>query len=220
MQFELGHDKRNISDDDLLSDLRRVASEQPDGRLKQRAYRNTGKYGVTTIIRRFGSWNVAIKSANIGVTIERDISDEKLFSALYNLWAIVGRQPNYSEVRRPASAFHVSTYERRFGSWRRALEAFVAYAGSNSEDTSTGQLAAGDNAYVPRRTSRHPDLRLRFKVLQRDHFRCCACGASPSVTPGVLLQIDHINPWSKGGETRLENLQTLCSDCNQGKTNH
>ncbi len=31
--------------------------------------------------------------------------------------------------------------------------------------------------------------------------------------------IDHIKPWSKGGETVLENLQTLCATCNLGKSN-
>lgn len=59
---------------------------------------------------------------------------------------------------------------------------------------------------------------LRYKVLKRDHFRCCACGASPAKDPTVELHIDHIVPWSKGGETTLENLQTLCSKCNLGKS--
>jgi 5-methylcytosine-specific restriction endonuclease McrA len=31
--------------------------------------------------------------------------------------------------------------------------------------------------------------------------------------------VDHIVPWSKGGETILENLRTLCSKCNLGKGN-
>jgi len=31
--------------------------------------------------------------------------------------------------------------------------------------------------------------------------------------------VDHITAWSNGGETILENLQTLCSDCNLGKSN-
>jgi hypothetical protein len=218
MRFELSHDKRNISDIDLLSDLCRVASEQPEQKVKQRTYKELGKYGVTTIIRRFGSWNAAVKAADIEMTVERNIPDEKLFSAVYDLWVTLGRQPNYSEVRSPACPFHITTYERRFGSWRQALEVFVSYA--NSADMTPPPLVAGLHGAASRRTSRSPDLRLRFKVLQRDQFRCCACGASPSVTQGVLLQVDHINPWSKGGETVIRNLQTLCSACNQGKTNH
>jgi len=30
-------------------------------------------------------------------------------------------------------------------------------------------------------------------------------------------QIDHINPWSKGGRTKIENAQLLCSSCNISK---
>lgn len=61
--------------------------------------------------------------------------------------------------------------------------------------------------------------KLRYTVLKRDNFKCCACGASPAKDPSVELHIDHIIPWSKGGETVLENLQTLCSRCNIGKSN-
>lgn len=217
MRFELSHDKRNISDDDLLSDLRRVASQQSEQQVKQRTYKDHGRYGVTTIIRRFGSWNAAVEAAGLETTVERNIPDKKLFSALYDLWISLGRQPNYSEVQKPACQFHAATYERRFGSWRQALEAFVSYANSEDRVPPVGAAIAGS---VSRRTSRSPDLRLRFKLLQRDCFRCCVCGASPSVTPGVRLEVDHIKPWSKGGETVIENLQTLCLACNQGKTNH
>ena len=62
-----------------------------------------------------------------------------------------------------------------------------------------------------------PD-KLRYKVLKRDNFKCCACGASPAKDPSIELHIDHIVPWSKGGETKFENLQTLCSRCNIGKS--
>ena len=59
--------------------------------------------------------------------------------------------------------------------------------------------------------------KLRYQVLKRDCFKCCACGASPAKDPSVELHVDHIVPWSKGGETGLSNLQTLCSRCNLGK---
>ena len=61
--------------------------------------------------------------------------------------------------------------------------------------------------------------KLRYTVLKRDNFKCCACGASPAKDPSVDLHIDHIIPWSKGGEAVIENLQTLCSRCNIGKSN-
>jgi hypothetical protein len=56
---------------------------------------------------------------------------------------------------------------------------------------------------------------LRYDVLIRDDFRCRACGYS--VESGAHLHIDHIHPISAGGRTVFENLQALCSGCNQGK---
>lgn len=66
--------------------------------------------------------------------------------------------------------------------------------------------------------SRAPSARLRFEVLVRDKSTCRMCGASPSKDPAVTLHIDHIIPWSKGGKTTLSNLQTLCAECNLGKS--
>ena len=57
---------------------------------------------------------------------------------------------------------------------------------------------------------------LRYNVLKRDGFRCCICGASAK--DGTRLEVDHIIPISKGGMTVLDNLQTLCKECNRGKS--
>lgn len=67
-------------------------------------------------------------------------------------------------------------------------------------------------------SSRTISDKLRYQVLKRDNFKCCACGSSPAKDPAVELHIDHIVPWSKGGETKPDNLQTLCSRCNIGKS--
>lgn len=67
-------------------------------------------------------------------------------------------------------------------------------------------------------TCRKISDKLRYQVLKRDNFKCCACGASPAKDATIELHIDHIIPWSKGGETTIDNLQTLCSRCNLGKS--
>jgi hypothetical protein len=56
---------------------------------------------------------------------------------------------------------------------------------------------------------------LRFEVLKRDSFKCQYCGRS---APEALLQIDHIEPVSKGGGSDITNLITACGDCNSGKS--
>lgn len=55
--------------------------------------------------------------------------------------------------------------------------------------------------------------------MRNDDFKCKICGRSPATQTGLKLEVDHIIPWDKGGETIIENLQTLCFDCNQGKSN-
>jgi superfamily II DNA or RNA helicase len=54
----------------------------------------------------------------------------------------------------------------------------------------------------------------KAQVKKRDGNQCLCCGAKGK---GIRLQIDHIIPYNLGGETSVENLQTLCSVCNRGK---
>jgi hypothetical protein len=59
---------------------------------------------------------------------------------------------------------------------------------------------------------------LWWSVLARDNWTCCSCGRS-SKEEGIMLEVDHIIPRSKGGTDDLDNLQTLCKKCNIGKSN-
>ena len=57
--------------------------------------------------------------------------------------------------------------------------------------------------------------KVRFEVFKRDSFTCQYCGAS---APDVVLQVDHIDPVSKGGEHSVMNFITSCQGCNAGKS--
>lgn len=59
MKFRLKHDPRKITDQDLIDDLQRIGSIC-GGKVKQRDYKDLGKFGVNTLIRRFGGWNAAL----------------------------------------------------------------------------------------------------------------------------------------------------------------
>jgi hypothetical protein len=67
--------------------------------------------------------------------------------------------------------------------------------------------------------------KLRNQVLERDGYTCVLCGATagdPSAydpNRKVKLHVDHETPGSQEGKATLENLRTLCSDCNQGRQN-
>lgn len=58
-------------------------------------------------------------------------------------------------------------------------------------------------------------LSLRFDVLKRDGFQCVLCGNSGKES---RIEIDHIKPVCEGGDSSFKNLQTLCFDCNRGKS--
>lgn len=57
----------------------------------------------------------------------------------------------------------------------------------------------------------------RFKVLERDGFRCYYCGRT---APDVVLDVDHKVPVREGGKDDLDNLVAACVDCNTGKSGH
>lgn len=57
--------------------------------------------------------------------------------------------------------------------------------------------------------------KLRFEVFKRDKFTCQYCGEK---APEVVLNVDHINPVSKGGTNEILNLITTCFSCNSGKS--
>ena len=57
---------------------------------------------------------------------------------------------------------------------------------------------------------------LRQEIFERDGYTCVNCGS----TEKESLEIDHIQPISKGGKTEPSNLQTLCRNCNIRKGNN
>jgi CRISPR/Cas system Type II protein with McrA/HNH and RuvC-like nuclease domain len=58
--------------------------------------------------------------------------------------------------------------------------------------------------------------KIRFEVFKRDGFRCSYCGSEP---PSIILEVDHIEPSSRGGTNDINNLITSCFSCNRGKKN-
>lgn len=58
---------------------------------------------------------------------------------------------------------------------------------------------------------------LRVQILRRDGSKCRICGRTSDEVP---LEVDHIKPISEGGTDEIENLATLCRDCNLGKSNY
>jgi len=220
MKFELEEYHRGITDDELITELKYVALKLNKTALNRADNDDHGKYGTTTYIRRFGSWFNALEKAGLEKTrTPMNLPEEELFKNLEEIWIKLGRQPRYAEVQKPLSKYHAGTYENRYGTWRNALEKFVAYI--NNEENLSSEEAIKNIEAEPisrHKTSRTINWRLRFIVMRRDNFKCKSCGRSPATDPSIILHVDHLKAWANGGETILENLQTLCSKCNIGKS--
>jgi hypothetical protein len=213
-KFQLERVRAPVTDEELIADIQRVAELAGANVVSFRLYSEVGNYHPSTAALRFGTWNKALIAAGLELASERDITDGRLFENLMKLWEYYGGQPRFRELSRPPSVISSGPYQRRFRSWMKALEEFVAYANAQDMQPPTPAETASDH-----KTGRDPSLRLRFRVMKRDNFSCRACGASPALKSGLSLHVDHIKAWSLGGETVEDNLQTLCEPCNLGKSN-
>ena len=217
MRFELDEHHRNIPEEDLINDLQSVARQLKKKTVTVPEYKVYGKYGATTYQRRFGSWFKSLDRAGLERTRNPfNIPEEDLFRNLEEVWEKLGKQPKYSELVKPLSKYSVGTYEKRFHGWRNALKRFVAFVNENGEASNIS--IPPREGITKKKTSRTVNWRLRFIIMRRDSFKCKICGKSPAIDSAIELHVDHIHPWAKGGETIPENLQTLCSQCNIGKS--
>lgn len=220
------------TDEALLAELRRIAALVPSGkRLTQATYEElSGRASRVTFLRRFGGWKQALQKAGLGhlhggyPQLTAQLTDSVCFENLASVWTHYGRPPQYREMFCPPSTIQGKTYVTRWGTWRKALKAFVDWANSEAsrEPIPEPTQSTAKATSTAQKTRTEADCRevrpgLRFKVFMRDHFRCVACGRSPATHLNIELHADHIVSVADGGKTTLENLQTLCQDCNLGK---
>lgn len=58
---------------------------------------------------------------------------------------------------------------------------------------------------------KHISAKLKIQVHEKYGYRCVSCGSHKDLT------CDHIKPEILGGETTIDNLQTMCKSCNSSK---
>lgn len=101
--------------------------------------------------------------------------------------------------------------------WQRSLRQLRQETGLDIVSTQTGYILTSLEPVREPQIRRQIDNRLKYAVLQRDNSTCQRCGANIHNTPNVKLVIDHKIPVELGGATTIDNLWTLCSECNGGK---
>ena len=211
--FDLRAKRTRLSDGDLIVALQSAAEAFSEGYFTTTQYNDIAgnRPHSDTVSERFGSWKKAL--ALIGITggRERQYSPEQLIANLETAWKQLGYPPSRRQLATLGERISESPYKRHWGSVRAACEALSAF---HEGKLSRECLLMGNPDESSRKTI---PLKDRWAVLKRDNYRCAKCGASPSNDHTVELQVDHVIPVANGGGNSLENLQTLCSRCNQGK---
>jgi len=194
-----------LSSEEIIRELQRVAREVGTDTLTTKHLRKHSVVSYSDVVRRFGSWESGLRQAGLHRSkIGRRYSKEAYFDNLLRVWTHLGRQPRYGEMNHPPSAIRAAAYVKRFGRWTSALVAF-------QERMNEPQPVADSEAGAPKGKIR-PGL--RWRILNRDGFRCVKCGRKPAPDQLTELHVDHKDP---KGPTQPDNLRILCASCNIGK---
>lgn len=216
---------RSLSADEVTAEIQRVASLLGKGSVTRKEMRDhSNVVSERIIVNRFGSWTHALKAAGLEpVALGRRWTDDDYFENILSLWSHYGRCPRYAELNRPPSRISAGGTAKKFGTWGRAKEAFVQRVNSDLADSDSATKVQPRVVQpkavrsIPAEEQRHIPLGLRYTVLRRDRFRCVTCGRSPATDLTCILHIDHALAFARGGKTTVENLRTLCEQCNVGK---
>lgn len=211
---------RMVTNNQMLIELKRVAKLIHPLHLTVIAFKAHSGMNIATISARFGSWNKALHAAGLSRSpLGKRYSDQQCYENLLEVWTKLARPPMAKEMNRTPSCVGLKAYTRRWGSWTKALHAFVEAVESSHfhETVSPSAETPRPHRRMPISEQRDIPLGLRWRVFNRDKFKCVACGSSPATNPGIILHVDHKVPFSQGGKTTIENLQILCSECNLGK---
>ena len=219
MKFTL-EKKGVITKEIIIEDIKAVMASLNKTTLSINDYDNHGSYSSSTVIRKFGTWNNILTLLNIPLN-NVFYNDQDFINNIKDAWLKKGKQPTRRDMD-DKTLSHISSnaYLRKYGTWYNALETFVKYI-TETEDYSLEdkEVCSDKQCQISHKTKREPSDRLKIQVLMRDGNRCKLCGIK--CNDGLHnIHFDHIIPWSKGGETTLENLQVLCSACNEAKGNY
>ncbi len=236
------HGLDKIPREKILSELVRVAGHFNYREFSSDEFNEVSEISTGTVKNEFGSWYKALmalkdklheKGLDLSPRKSRsnlvNRTEEQLFEEMDRVWKKLGHRPSSSEWKSANPSFSYGTYRYRFNGWTNACLKFIERKmgvsivietrdEKDSEEHSR-ITAPGRTETIKVSYSRNIPMSMRVRVLDRDNFRWVFCGRSPATDIGIKLHIDHAVPFSKGGKTTLENLQTLCQECNLGKSN-
>lgn len=213
-KFDINAKRIRLTDDEALSSVKKYAEKVNFRYFPSTEYDTwKGKKGhSSTIIQRFGSWKKVLLLLGIEGGREH-YTPGQLVENLENIWRHLGFPPGKRQISKYGQKISESPYKQIWGSVRSACQFLAKYHEGKitKEELLAGNVSSNKRHSIP--------LKVRWEVLKRDNYTCKKCGRSPSLDHKVRLEVDHKHPVLKGGQDDIENLQTLCWECNQGKKN-
>jgi len=209
----------SYEDESILTELRRIAKKVKKDTVTKADIEGYGRISYPLVYSRFGSLRHALETAGLRTNRFMKATNSELLKILIELWELVlekeGRTPERKDLKKYNFPVSGDTYFRRFGTWKKALmKAYESVEADSLDDTDTSSALKEIKNNKSQKKRKHISLRKRFFVMKRDSFACVKCGTSGH---GVRLEVDHKVSVAQRGTDALDNLQTLCFDCNRGK---
>jgi hypothetical protein len=133
MKFELDN-LDSYDDASILSEIRRVGEVVGDRRLTRRLFDSHSKVSSSTVVRRFGSWEQALRGAGLsshysGRTVSermrtqqaRSLSNDELLAELRRVSALNSQGVITRAIFDQQAICNSAALEDRFGSWGKAV---------------------------------------------------------------------------------------------------
>jgi 5-methylcytosine-specific restriction endonuclease McrA len=210
-----------FTQEELIAELQRIQNLIGNKSITKDDIEKYGRASRSVYYAKFGSFTKALLAAGLKPSRRCGTTNEELLNALMGVWLktveLNGRRPFRTDLKRFDIPFSPDVYTSRVGSWRKALLAAYNFADKNNavaEKIEVSSIRSTEEQEAQKREE--ISIRNRFFVFKRDQFTCVLCGRSGI---GIKLEIDHKIPFSRGGNNNLDNLQTLCYECNRGKRN-
>ena len=126
MKFELTKLTRDVDNQELINDLKRVALKLASDSLTREEYKQNGRFGISTLDRRLGTWSDILKNAGLknGDSRSRAIfNDAELINDLVSVaQSLKTDSISRDEYKLNGGKYSTSIFEERFGSWVKAKE--------------------------------------------------------------------------------------------------
>ena len=145
--------------DELIAEIRRIGEQIGTGELTLNEFSVYSGITGRPVRRIFGTWKAAIAEAGFGQSaLGRRYTDEQCFENLLAHWTHFGKMPQHDEANLPPSTVGAKAYTRRWGTWRKALAAFVSRVSDDRNELDQETPIKQSHDYVDTSTAAQPEL--------------------------------------------------------------